>query len=62
MEQLGFGVNTLSHDAKEGILAFNRKIKCPNPDCQRGKLADGSKCPVCNGRRKIKDTPHFKGM
>ena len=61
MEQMGFGMNTLSHDAKEGILAFNRKIKCPGPGCQRGKLADGSKCPVCGGRRKIKDTPHFLG-
>ncbi len=62
MEQLGFGLNQGSFDAKEGILAFNRKIKCPNPDCQRGKLADGSTCPVCKGARKIKDTPHFKGM
>ncbi|MGQ4874464.1 MAG: enoyl-CoA hydratase-related protein [Promethearchaeia archaeon] len=61
MEQLGFGLNSQSYDAKEGIMAFNRKIKCPN--CKgKGKLEDGSKCPVCGGRRKIKDTPHFKGM
>jgi len=61
MEQLGFGVNSASYDAKEGILAFNRKIKCKN--CGgKGKLEDGSKCPVCNGRRKVKDIPHFKGI
>lgn len=61
MEQLGFGVNQASFDAKEGILAFNRKIKCP--ECGgKGKLEDGSKCPKCGGRRKIKDTPHFKGI
>lgn len=62
MEQMGFGLNSASFDMKEGIMAFNRKIKCPNPDCQRGKLADGSTCAVCKGARKIKDTAHFKGM
>ncbi|MCJ7652000.1 MAG: enoyl-CoA hydratase-related protein [Candidatus Lokiarchaeota archaeon] len=61
MEQLGFGVNQASHDAKEGILAFNRKIKCP--ECAgKGKFEDGSTCPKCSGNRKIKDTPHFKGI
>lgn len=61
MEQMGFGINSASFDAKEGILAFNRKVKCPN--CGgKGKLEDGSECPTCKGRRKIKDTPHFKGI
>ncbi|MHA1107142.1 MAG: hypothetical protein ACTSPN_15725 [Promethearchaeota archaeon] len=61
MEQLGFGVNQASQDAKEGILAFNRKIKCPV--CGgKGKMEDGSECANCKGRRKIKDTPHFKGI
>ena len=61
MEQLGFGVNSASHDAKEGIVAFNRKVKCPN--CGgKGKFEDGSKCEVCGGRRKVKDTPHFRGI
>jgi len=61
MEQMGFGINQVSSDAKEGIMAFNRKIKCPN--CGgKGKFEDGTKCDVCGGRRKIKDTPHFIGM
>jgi enoyl-CoA hydratase/carnithine racemase len=61
MEQLGFGVNQVSFDAKEGIMAFNRKIKCPV--CGgKGKMEDGSTCQNCNGRRKVKDTPHFKGI
>ena len=62
MEQMGFGINSASFDAKEGILAFNRKIRCKN--CNgKGKMPDtGEKCPVCNGRRKLKDVPHFKGM
>ena len=61
MEQLGFGVNQVSFDAKEGILAFNRKVKCPV--CEgKGKMEDGSTCENCGGRRKIKDTPHFKGI
>ncbi len=61
MEQLGFGINQASSDAKEGILAFNRKVKCPK--CGgKGKFEDGTKCDVCGGRRKIKDTPHFIGM
>ncbi len=61
MEQLGFGVNSASFDSKEGIIAFNRKIKCPK--CGgKGKFEDGTQCDVCGGRRKIKDTPHFKGI
>ncbi|TFG18914.1 MAG: hypothetical protein EU529_16940 [Promethearchaeota archaeon] len=61
MEQFGFGVNSASFDAKEGIMAFNRKIRCPK--CGgKGKLEDGTKCDNCGGRRKIKDTPHFKGV
>ncbi|TFG05813.1 MAG: hypothetical protein EU539_08910 [Promethearchaeota archaeon] len=61
MEQLGFGVNSASFDSKEGIMAFNRKVKCPV--CKgKGKLEDGTQCPNCKGRRKIKDTPHFKGI
>jgi len=61
MEQFGFGVNSASFDAKEGIMAFNRKIKCPK--CGgKGKFEDGSKCDMCGGGRKIKDTPHFKGI
>ena len=61
MEQLGFGINQASSDAKEGILAFNRKVKCPK--CGgKGKFEDGTKCDMCGGRRKIKDTPHFIGM
>ncbi|MHA1148074.1 MAG: enoyl-CoA hydratase-related protein [Promethearchaeota archaeon] len=65
MEQLGFGVNSASYDAKEGILAFNRKVRVECPDCGGKKTtADGSKCPKCRGRGKIKvkDTPHFKGI
>ena len=61
MEQLGFGVNQVSFDAKEGIAAFNRKIKCPVCD-GKGKMEDGSTCQNCGGRRKIKDSPHFKGI
>ncbi len=61
MEQLGFGINSASFDSKEGILSFNRKIKCPK--CKgKGKFEDGTKCDMCGGRRKIKDTPHFKGI
>jgi enoyl-CoA hydratase/carnithine racemase len=61
MEQLGFGVNSASFDSTEGILAFNRKIKCPK--CGgKGKFEDGTKCDMCGGSRKIKDTPHFKGI
>ena len=61
MEQLGFGVNSASFDAKEGIVAFNRKVKCPK--CGgKGKFEDGTQCDNCGGRRKIKDTPHFKGI
>jgi len=61
MEQLGFGEVFTSFDAKEGIMAFNRRIKCPI--CGgKGKLEDGSTCQNCGGRRKIKDTPHFKGI
>ncbi len=61
MEQLGFGVNSASFDAKEGIMAFNRKVKCPK--CGgKGKFEDGTKCDMCGGRRKIKDSPHFKGI
>lgn len=61
MEQMGFGLNSASFDAKEGILAFNRKVKCQK--CGgKGKMEDGSQCPVCKGARKLKDTPHFKGM
>ncbi len=60
MEQMGFGINQMSFDAKEGIAAFNRKVKCPN--CGgKGKFEDGTTCDVCKGRRKLKDTPHFKG-
>lgn len=61
MEQLGFGVNQASFDATEGILAFNRKIKCPVCD-GKGKMEDGTTCQNCGGRRKVKDTPHFKGI
>lgn len=61
MEQFGFGVNSASFDSKEGILAFNRKVKCPK--CGgKGKFEDGTKCDNCGGRRKIKDTPRFKGI
>ena len=61
MEQMGFGINQMSFDAKEGIAAFNRKVKCPN--CGgKGKFEDGTTCNVCKGRRKLKDTPHFKGI
>ncbi|MFX0047799.1 MAG: enoyl-CoA hydratase/isomerase family protein [Candidatus Hermodarchaeota archaeon] len=61
MEQMGFGINQVSFDAKEGIMAFNRKVKCPN--CGgKGKFEDGTTCKVCNGSRKVKDTPHFKGL
>ena len=61
MEQLGFGVNSASFDAKEGIIAFNRKVKCPK--CGgKGKFEDGTQCDNCGGRRKVKDTPHFKGI
>jgi DnaJ-class molecular chaperone len=51
----------MSHDAKEGIMAFNRKVKCPK--CGgKGKFEDGTTCDFCKGRRKIKDSPHFTGM
>ena len=61
MEQLGFGVNSGTSDSKEGIMAFNRKVKCPK--CGgKGKFEDGTKCDMCGGRRKIKDTPHYIGM
>ena len=61
MEQMGFGINQVSFDAKEGIMAFNRKVKCPK--CGgKGKFEDGTECNVCKGRRKLKDTPHFKGL
>jgi len=61
MEQMGFGINQVSHDAKEGIMAFNRKVKCPK--CGgKGKFEDGTTCDVCKGRRKLKDTPKFKGI
>ena len=64
MEQIGFGMNTLSYDAKEGILAFNRKVKAECPVCKGAKTVDGVKCKTCRGRGtiKVKDTPHFKGM
>ncbi len=61
MEQMGFGVNQGSFDATEGVAAFNRKVKCPN--CGgKGKFEDGTICNVCKGRKRIKDSPHFKGM
>ena len=61
MEQLGFGVNSASFDSKEGVAAFNRKVRCPV--CGgKGKMEDGSECPNCKGRKRIKDTPHFKGI
>ena len=61
MEQLGFGVNSASFDSKEGIAAFNRKVRCPV--CNgKGKMEDGSACKNCGGRKRIKDTPHFKGL
>jgi enoyl-CoA hydratase/carnithine racemase len=61
MEQLGFGVNSASFDSKEGVAAFNRKVRCPV--CGgKGKMEDGSECPNCRGRKRIKDTPHFKGI
>jgi len=61
MEQMGFGINSASFDSKEGIVAFNRKVKCPK--CKgKGKFEDGTQCDNCGGRRKIKDTPHFKGI
>lgn len=61
MEQLGFGVNSASFDTKEGIMAFNRKVKCPK--CGgKGKFEDGTTCDNCGGRKKLKDTPHFKGI
>ena len=61
MEQLGFGVNSASFDSKEGVAAFNRKVRCPV--CGgKGRMEDGSECPNCKGRKRIKDTPHFKGI
>lgn len=61
MEQMGFGVNSGASDSTEGIMAFNRKVKCPK--CGgKGKFEDGTNCDMCGGRRKIKDTPHFIGM
>ncbi|MFX0070491.1 MAG: enoyl-CoA hydratase-related protein [Candidatus Hermodarchaeota archaeon] len=61
IEQLAFGVNKAASDSTEGILAFNRKVKCPK--CGgKGKFEDGTTCDMCGGRRKIKDTPHFKGI
>ncbi|MFX1322125.1 MAG: enoyl-CoA hydratase/isomerase family protein [Promethearchaeota archaeon] len=61
MEQLGFGVNSSSFDSKEGIAAFNRKVRCPV--CNgKGKMEDGSLCENCKGAKRIKDTPHFKGI
>ncbi len=61
MEQMGFGINSASSDSKEGIMAFNRKVKCPK--CKgKGKFEDGTKCDNCGGRRKLKDVPHFKGI
>ncbi|MFX0031713.1 MAG: enoyl-CoA hydratase/isomerase family protein [Candidatus Hermodarchaeota archaeon] len=61
MEQLGFGVNSASFDSKEGIAAFNRKVRCPV--CNgKGKMEDGSTCENCKGAKRIKDTPRFKGI
>ena len=61
MEQMGFGINSASSDSKEGIMAFNRKVKCPK--CKgKGKFEDGTQCDNCGGRRKLKDVPHFKGI
>jgi len=61
MEQLGFGINSASFDSKEGIAAFNRRIRCPV--CGgKGKMEDGSQCGNCRGAKRIKDTPHFKGL
>lgn len=61
MEQLGFGINSASFDSKEGIAAFNRKVRCPV--CNgKGKMEDESTCENCKGRKRIKDTPHFKGL
>jgi enoyl-CoA hydratase/carnithine racemase len=61
MEQLGFGVNSASFDSKEGIAAFNRRVRCPV--CNgKGKMEDGSICKNCKGAKRIKDTPHFKGI
>ena len=61
MEQMGFGINSASFDSKEGVAAFNRKVRCPV--CGgKGKMEDGSECPNCKGRKRIKDTPHFKGI
>lgn len=61
MEQFGFGLNGGSFDCKEGIVAFNRKVKCPV--CKgKGKFEDGTKCENCGGRRKLKDKPKFQGF
>ena len=61
MEQLGFGVNSASFDSKEGIAAFNRKVRCPV--CNgKGIMEDGSECKNCGGRKRIKDAPKFKGL
>jgi enoyl-CoA hydratase/carnithine racemase len=61
MEQLGFGINSASFDSKEGVAAFNRKVRCPV--CGgKGKMEDDSICPNCKGSKRIKDTPHFKGI
>ena len=55
------GVTIFTDDVKEGMSAFSRRIKCPV--CKgKGKMEDGSKCDKCAGSRRIKDTPHFKGM
>jgi enoyl-CoA hydratase/carnithine racemase len=50
MEQMGFGINSASFDSKEGIAAFNRKVRCPV--CNgKGKMEDGSTCKNCGGRK-----------
>ncbi len=61
MEQVGFGVIQASFDAKEGIAAFNRRIKC-SVCGGKGKMEDGNTCSNCGGRKRIKDTPHYKGI
>ena len=61
MEQFGFGLNAGGMDCKEGIVAFNRRIKCPVCD-GKGKMVDGSECKGCKGAKKVKDITHFQGF
>ena len=59
-EMIGFGLNSTSSDVTEGIVAFNKRVKCP--ECKgKGKLEDGTTCSNCGGRKRIRATPQYKG-